>query len=70
MNKKVVQLDDYDFVELWADGLCRLRILWDQERKTIDQLVAGPLSLQATYPRQTPDDQEPGIVRALREEGI
>jgi hypothetical protein len=67
-SKKVVQLDDYDIVELWADGKCQLRLLWDQERRAIDQIISGPLSMQCN--RQTPDDQEPGIVKALREEGL
>ena len=70
MNKKIVQIDNYDQVELWADGKCQLRLLWDQERKQIDYLVSGKLALESSPEPTLELPVEPGIIKALREEGI
>jgi hypothetical protein len=60
MNKRIVQIDNYDEVELWAKGNLLLRIKYSNG--ILQQLVAGPMSLAS--------HQEPGIVTALKEEGL
>lgn len=59
MNKKVIQLDAYDEVEIWAAGLLQMRLKFENGK--INWLVSGPMSL--TTPK-------PGIIKALEEEGL
>lgn len=59
MNKKVVQLDVYDEVEIWAAGLLQMRLKFEDGKLT--NLISGPMALDAT---------KPGIIKALEEEGL
>jgi hypothetical protein len=60
-NKKVIQADLYEIIELHANGQLQMIVQWNAETKTMDSIVAGPMSLAST---------EPGIIRALREEEL
>jgi hypothetical protein len=75
MSKKVIQIYNYDIVELWANGKCQLRLTWEQERETIDQIISGKFAMECTGKftmecTRIDVKVEPDIVRALREEGI
>lgn len=58
MNKKVVRVDNYDEVELWAGGLLQMRLVYKEGKLT--NLISGPMALAST----------PGIIIALKEEGL
>jgi hypothetical protein len=63
MNRKVVQVDSYDEVELWAGGLLQMTLKYEGGK--LVNLLCGPMSLAK------PDRiYEPGIISALREEGL
>jgi hypothetical protein len=59
MNKRVVQLDAYDEVELWVAGVLQMKIKFDNGR--LVELSHGTMALKP---------YEPGIIHALKEEGI
>lgn len=62
LDKRVVQVDAYDEVELWAGGLLQMRVKF-QEGKLV-ALICGPMSLG------TETVEIPGIIKALKEEGL
>lgn len=57
MNKKVVQVDNYDEVELWAGGLLQMRLKFKKGKL----LHFVPFRETLTTP---------GIITALKEEGL
>jgi hypothetical protein len=70
MRKRIVQVDNFDIVELWADGKCQLRARWSTESHLFSEVTIGSLSLY----QPEANKEEPGIIRALRnafqEEGL
>jgi len=63
MNKRIIQLDSYDEVELWAGGIIQMRLKYEGG-KLVD-LTCGPMAL--TVPHRI---YEPGLISALKEEGM
>ena len=59
MTKKVIQVDAYDEVELWAGGLLQMRLKFDKGR--LIELTHGTMAMKP---------YEPGIIKALKEEGL
>lgn len=43
MNKKVVQVDNYDEVELWAGGILQMKLKFEDGK--LINLISGPMSL-------------------------
>jgi hypothetical protein len=68
MTKKILQIDDYDLVELWANGRCQLRLRWNRECEMIDYIVFGKLSIDCE--KKEAPLQTPGIIKALEEEDL
>ena len=61
LNRRVVQMDNYEIVELWADGKLQMSLKWNRETNVLESFIGGPMSLAS---------QEPGIIRALKEEDL
>ena len=61
MNKKVIQLDSYDEVELWAGGLLQMRLRYNNGK--LIQMVSGPMSLGT-------EAQKPQVITELKKEGL
>lgn len=70
MRTKKIDIKGWDTIELWAGTTKVAVVAWDRTKQVVTQVICGPMALGSDAPPVPCLDAEPGIIRALREEGL